>query len=1190
MNPLSIFKSKEWTISHYLMLFFLIIGISVSGLITIFFYNAASIQVMGDITQRLNDIVSISSTVINTELHSNILYPSQQNSQEYMKLKKKLQDIKAASSDIHFIYTMRQTPDNKIMFVVDAESNPVETANLGDIYNDASPLLKREFAALKKPLIEKNFYKDKWGVWLSGYAPFFSEDGTRAGVLGVDISAATVENYRQEILTLALEIFLFSIPFILIAGWFLGMKIGAPIIDMKKKAEAIAEGALDTQLEIPAGRELAVLAKSLNSMSRKLKEEQQNLKNMAVKYRNIFDNSMDGIFQVSVDGELITANKAMISMMRYESLEEMRELLSGRIGNIYVDTRDRERLISELLERDHVKAFPVHMKRRDGSCFWAEVNAKLYDYLDGRKIIEGNLKDISTRLEKEKAERKIEAAEAASLAKSEFLANMSHEIRTPLNAVMGLTDLLMKTKMTDRQQNYLKKIKASSQSLLAVINDILDFSKIEAGYLELEEINFSLFDVMANISEMFGFKAHEKDIELLVSIDENTPSAVIGDPVRLGQILINLVGNAFKFTEQGEIVVHVRELKRKTLDDGAQKICLEFTIQDSGTGIPHDRLDTLFDSFTQADNSTTRKYGGTGLGLSISKKLTKLMGGDIRVTSEPGRGSIFIFTISVKKQPEKAQVSLTPPRDLRGLKVLIVDDNKTSLDILSSAITSFKMKAVTASSGPEAIELIQKTKTPFDFILMDWKMPKMNGIETAKKIKTTLELEKIPIVCMVSAYGREDLIQQADKHVLDAFLHKPVNQSLLFDTIMELFGRHDAVVTTQAANSHVCSRPDEFLKGMNILLVEDNEINQEVAMEWLGSAGINTSTAFNGREALEKLQQYMPDAVLMDIQMPEMDGFEAARRIREDKRFDDLPVIAMTAHALKGDREKCLEAGMNDHITKPIDPDKLFSTLSFWIRKNPGRTEQAQKEKSDPENEKKTTQNLTMPDLTLTDFTLPGIDVKSGLFRANNNKKLYLKLLKTFRRDFGHALKEIRHSLDKDDMEAARRLAHSIKGVSANIGAVELSAAAARAETEITAYQRLEDAAWEDFSINLDTVITGLDTIHKNIPAGESKQKKSREKKHSMLNEPETTSAEPKVSSSLENIPLILEKIIKINSLLDDDLNMARETLEAIEPELRLIIDDDSCDELIENIDNFEIDEASELLKKMENILRTRNN
>jgi two-component system, sensor histidine kinase and response regulator len=1370
---------RNLKIAHYLIIIFLILSFAINGIITFILYQAASKQMMQDIKRRLYDIVSISSCHIDGDLHRRLTALSQQDtntsaqdSKTYLELKQALQKIQNASKDIHFIYTMRTTEalgdavqaqlkdgSPKIMFLVDAETDPAQMANLGDIYSDASSLLTSRFFDMQGPVIEETLYQDQWGTWLSGYAPFYDSQGRRAGVLGVDISAKTVTQYQKHILLKSLMIFLITLPLVVAAALLLGRWFGTPMLMMQKGAEAIASGHLDHRLKIPKGRELSILAKSMNHMAESLHQEQHNLKHMVTKYRNIFENSIDGIFQTTPEGQLLTANSAMVKMLGYASLDEMQQAIGHHLTNVYESHDDRQKIIHLLKDQERLTGFEVRMRRKDGTGFMAELNVHLshYEDADGEEtIIEGTMKDISQRIEREKAEREKEAAMASSQAKSEFLANMSHEIRTPLNAVMGLTDLMGRTQLSDAQQQYLKKITMSSRSLLAVINDILDFSKIEAGRLELEHAPFSLYDFMANIAEMFAYKADEKGLEFLLSIDEHVPTAVIGDSVRLGQVLINLVGNALKFTEKGEIVVkatlsmetETTEIKNVSSKEANGKPTEEptnaterftFSVQDTGIGIPEARLDALFESFTQADESTTRKYGGTGLGLTISRHLVRLMGGDIIVTSTPEKGSCFSFTIPLECQPEKNQISLRPPPDLRGLKVLIVDDNRTALEILAGIIQSFQMEAVTASSGEEALEvLMRNTATaPFDLVLMDWKMPRMNGLEAARRIKLEMALEKTPIVCMVSAHAREDLIQQADRKFLDAFLHKPVNQSFLFDTIMELFGRHDALVSksleTPSLSSEHLILQQQRLKGKRVLLVEDNEINREVALEWLSGAGIDVDIAVNGKQALsvlgvsvdrkpcgtkarESSQIVSPtegqkasegedtpydssvdgltivDAVLMDIQMPEMDGFEATGHIRNDLRFHELPIIAMTAHALKGDREKCLDAGMNDYVTKPIDPELLFQALAKWTDVLSDEPEGALTEPSDASSKQPDT-STKLPDVPIqrsmssadglslnvisdhseeppdeippkmrlpekeagqsSTFEISGINVLQGLFRVNNNHKLYQKLIKSFVRDFAGAEDEITFHLIKDEnrtagedqivsFKKARLLAHSIKGVSANIGAEMLSAVAGDLEQALVGLEEtgkalrhshdrppapttnrpsrqespvssgfspdemahlangsnfpVPDEIWHAFSWELSQVISGIrehlsdtedaasNNSHDRLPAS-PEHERIRASDQNIGKEVEFDDRSVQDKPHLD-VGDLLETLERLDAMLDDDLGAARDVLESMEYELKTAVDPGLCGDLMDAMDNFEIDEASDIIQQMSDKLK----
>ncbi len=543
-------------------------------------------------------------------------------------------------------------------------------------------------------------------------------------------------------------------------------------------------------------------------------------------------------------------------------------------------------------------------------------------------------------------------AEDATKAKSEFLANMSHEIRTPMNAIMGMAHLAMKTDLTAKQYDYLKKVDISAKSLLGIINDILDFSKIEAGKMDMESVDFQLEDTLDNISTLVGIKTQEKGLELLFKTDPAVPRALVGDPLRLGQILINLSNNAVKFTDTGEIVVATELVKK----DKAQ-VTLKFSVHDTGIGMTAEQAAKLFQPFAQADSSTTRKYGGTGLGLTISKRLAEMMGGEIWVESQPGQGSTFSFTANFGLGKERAKKRFKPASELRGMKVLVVDDNATSRSILQEMLESFSFEVSLASSGEEGItelEAASKDK-PFELVIMDWKMPGMDGIEASKRIKDHKGLSKIPPIILVTAYGREEVMQQAEQVGLEGFLLKPVNPSMLFDAIMQAFGEAVPETSRIAQRHEQEAEALKHIQGARVLLVEDNEINQQVAKEILEGAGLIVTLANNGQEAVNAVKESNYDAVLMDVQMPVMDGYTATRKIREwevgmrnaecgmgNKIGEDsdlkseintvVPIIAMTAHAMAGDEDKSLQAGMNGHVTKPIDPDQLFATLQKWIQ------------------------------------------------------------------------------------------------------------------------------------------------------------------------------------------------------------------------------------------------------------------
>lgn len=804
--------------------------------------------------------------------------------------------------------------------------------------------------------------------------------------------------------------------------------------------------AVQELLEQTRGQSASIQAQAdrLEAQAAELEAQQASLKATRAWFQGIVEAAPDGMLVVDAEGRILLTNPQLDRLFGYpegELIGQQMEILVPP-GNRPGHPEMRAGFVAQGLRRQMgVASADLQGQRKDGGRFSVEIGLSLLPEIQGRGVcVCASVRDISERKAAEAEVRRArEIAEEATRAKSDFLANMSHEIRTPMNAIIGMSHLALKTELDKRQRNYIEKAHRSAENLLGIINDILDFSKIEAGKMSLEQVPFRLEDVLDDFATMVGLKAEGKGLELLFKAPADLPMTLVGDPLRLGQVLINLGNNAVKFTEAGEIVVGV---EAGGSGDGLQE--LHFRVSDTGIGMTPEQAGRLFQAFSQADSSITRRYGGTGLGLTISKKIVEMMQGRIWVESEAGKGSTFHFTARFGLQPQSQSQSqsrrMFKADELLGLRALVVDDNASAREILSTMAKGFGLEVDVARGGREALALVaecERKGLPHDLVLMDWKMPGMDGVEVAHRIQTQAPGQS-PAVIMVTAFSRDEAMEEAGLRGvrLPVVLTKPVMPSTLLEAIGQVVGGGQLAETRTAEHSRQSAAAMAQLAGARMLLVEDNDMNQELARELLEGAGMLVVIASDGEKALERLASDTAfDGVLMDCQMPVLDGYAATRRLREQARFRDLPIIAMTANAMAGDREKALACGMNDHIAKPLNVAAMFATMAKWIRTK----------KALPSSDA-ASPGPVAPEEAHGDPVLPGIDQAAGLATCGGRADLYRRMLRKFRESQGAFDTVFARALEGDDGSAPARVAHTLRGTAGSIGAAALAHAAAALE------------------------------------------------------------------------------------------------------------------------------------------------
>jgi PAS domain S-box-containing protein len=842
--------------------------------------------------------------------------------------------------------------------------------------------------------------QDMFGKNMINFQDAFSE------MLQSLISKATDQMQNIQFISTIVIVSMLTISLILGAGLsvFLAQKnFVRPIIQLDAAARQIASGNYSQKLPVFHGNdELCSLSRSFSKMQQAIHEQISNLHEARQQYQSIFENAVEGIYQITTDGKVVKANTSLATILGFENTNDLIVYATTHEAFYFLQSSDRAHLIKELKQCKQVKNYDVQIRQKDGILKWCSLMARLVgETWHTALYIEGSIVDISERIERHNDQEKRKAAEAASQAKSEFLANMSHEIRTPMNGIVGMIELLTMMQLTARQKEYIDAISCSAESLLTVLNDILDYSKIEAGKLEIESVKFNLRDTMEQVGQLMAAQARNKNIDVLVHFPPALPCHVIGDPTRIRQILNNLSGNAIKFTEKGHLLISVQQV-----EEWDKETKFLFKVADTGIGISQDNQNKVFSKFTQADGSTTRKYGGTGLGLSICEQLVSMMGGDISLESKINQGTTFYFTLKLpvaETQQEKIVI------DLDDYSVLVVDDNPIQREIMADYFYALNINCKTVENAQKALHELRHNEHHFNVTMIELNMSEINGLELAKFIIKDKLNKDMALILVTSGTIPDEIYNEAEQ-IFQMILQKPIRFSRLSETIANLHKKKSSSIDDTQKKTFP-------FKNIRVLLVEDNLMNQKVTHRLLQQMGCIVTMADNGAIALNILKKQSFDIIFMDGNMPVMDGFEATQKIRANEKQSGghTPVIAMTALAMAHDRKRCMAVGMDDFVAKPISSHKIEQVIEKYCSKRIDAQSAVEKENVNELFDQSHLVNVCTKD-----------------------PDIIKEIIGIYKRDSLKYVNELRQFQEANDPKAYYTKLHTLKGNSANIGAKRL--------------------------------------------------------------------------------------------------------------------------------------------------------